>query len=182
MLRGTVAAARPEGVVLDVGGVGYLVRTVGADGFAVGADATFHTYLAVRENAMDLYGFASEETLRMFECLIELPKIGPKSALQILSQADVALIHRAVAANDPTYLSKLSGIGKKSAEKIVTGLRDMLEGFGEAPDVSGGGDIVDALIALGYSAKDARDAVGKLSEDATDDRARIREALRLLSS
>ena len=78
-----------------------------------------HTHLAVRENALDLYGFTTHDELTMFEQLIKLQKIGPKTAIQILSQASLETLRKAVQTNDATYLSKMSGIGKKSAEKIL---------------------------------------------------------------
>src|SRR5690606_22203464 len=105
------------------------------------------------------------DTLEIFELLIELPKIGPKSALQILTAADITLLREAVRNDDPGYLSKLSGIGKKSAEKIVAGLKDKLEAMGyedmgsSLPTNSAHADTIDALIALGYPAHDARRVV-----------------------
>jgi Holliday junction DNA helicase RuvA len=146
-------------VVIDVGGVGYLVHTPDAAFFAIGGEARLHTHLAVRENALDLYGFAETESLRVFELLLTLPKIGPKSALQILVQADVSLLREAVNKNDAGYLSKLSGIGKKSAEKIVVGLRDKLgtaDNDAATSEIPHAADTIDALIALGYTPQDAR--------------------------
>ena len=141
-----------------------------------------HTHLAVRENALDLYGFRTTEELEMFELLIELPGIGPKSALQIMSQADVPLLRKAALSGDAGYLSKISGIGKKSAEKIVTGLRDKLgaSDIGMADYSQIDHDVIDALITLGYSQKDSRDALQKMSADVVDTNARIKAALKLL--
>ena len=184
MLTGTIADVRVSEVVIDVGGVGYLVALqVGRGGeLALGAKLSLHTYLAVREDALDLYGFFSRDDLEMFELLIELPKIGPKSALQILSQADVELLKKAVASEDPVYLSKMSGIGKKTAEKIVLGLKDKFEGMEHVGGTQQGtSDVIDALVTLGYSQKEARDAVQKLSPEVTDTNARVKEALRSLS-
>ncbi len=170
MLRGQVAEIRPTKAVIDIGGVGYLVNT-NASTLVPGEPATLYVHLAVRENALDLYGFLSQEELELFELLIELPKIGPKSALQILTQADVNLLKEAVCNEDPDYLSKLSGIGKKSAEKIVSGLKNKFES-GSLNDenftraeaskkhVS---DTVDALVALGYTQPEARKIVLQIS-------------------
>ena len=158
-LRGTLLESGELEVVIDVGGVGYLVHTPDAAFFAIGGEARLHTHLAVRENALDLYGFAETETLRVFELLLTLPKIGPKSALQILAQADVSLLREAVNKNDAGYLSKLSGIGKKSAEKIVVGLRDKLgtaDNDAATSEIPHAADTIDALIALGYAPNDAR--------------------------
>lgn len=158
-LRGTLLESGELEVIIDVGGVGYLVHTPDAAFFAIGGEARLHTHLAVRENALDLYGFAETESLRVFELLLTLPKIGPKSALQILAQADVSLLREAVNKNDAGYLSKLSGIGKKSAEKIVVGLRDKLgtaDNDAATSEIPHAADTIDALIALGYAPQDAR--------------------------
>lgn len=151
-ISGIVTDIGPTFVVINVSGVGYLIYTNAPTSFQLDAPVRLFTHLAVRENALDLYGFIDRDTLEIFELLIELPKIGPKSALQILTQADVGLLKEAVQNDDPTYLSKLSGIGKKSAEKIVAGLKDKFEARGIA-------DTIDALVALGYPAHDARRVV-----------------------
>lgn len=175
-LTGTVVHATLTDVVIDVHGVGYLVRTsVAGTSFQLGTEVVLYTYLAVRETALDLYGFTTLDELEIFELLITLPKIGPKSAIQILAQADISLLKEAVANNDPTYLSKLSGIGKKSAEKIVAGLADVFERKGLIDSSSDRGnlstgapafvsDTIDALVTLGYPESDARRAVLKIRE------------------
>ncbi|MBI4086700.1 Holliday junction branch migration protein RuvA [Candidatus Kaiserbacteria bacterium] len=182
-IRGEVLDIGTFAVTVDVGGIGYLIHTPSTSGgFAVGEPAAFHTHLAVRENALDLYGFLTTEELDMFLLLIGLPKIGPKSAMLIMSQADVALLRKAALSGDASYLSKISGIGKKSAEKIVMGLR---EKFG-AEDIALGDysdtdhDVMDALITLGYSQKESRDALKKMSPELTETNARIKAALKLL--
>lgn len=182
-ISGTLLAAHPFSAVVDVGGVGYLVHTPSAlDTLSKDAQISFHTHLAVRETALDLYGFLTEDELEMFELLIDLPKIGPKSAMAIMSQADVALLRKAALEGDASYLSKISGIGKKSAEKIVIGLRDK---FG-AEDLLPGGthegdsDVLDALLTLGYSQKESRDALAKLQPELTETNDRIKAALKLL--
>jgi holliday junction DNA helicase RuvA len=145
-----------------------------------------YTHLAVRENALDLYGFALRDELSMFEHLITIPKIGPKSAMQVLSQADVALLTTAIVKNDATYLSKMSGISKKTSEKIVSELQSKFEDVvlesGETGMQGEDADIVDALIALGYSQKDARDALLKLPQEMRGTNARIKEALKQLGT
>lgn len=171
-LRGTVDEIGHNFIVIDVGGVGYHVYTTSPSVYLLKDQISVHTYMAVRENALDIYGFADRDTLEVFELLIELPKIGPKSALQILTAADITLLKEAVRNNDPGYLSKLSGIGKKSAEKIVTGLKDKIEGLdvdsyidGQAIEANHQTDTIDALISLGYPAQDARRIVIKISTD-----------------
>jgi Holliday junction DNA helicase RuvA len=183
-LRGEIVAIQPARIVIDVGGVGYLVFTPSTAGFVHGETVRIHTHLAVRENALDLYGFKTEEELLMFEMLIKLPKIGPKTAIQILSQADITIIITAVRTDDASYLTKMSGIGNKSAEKIVAGLKDILpEGFGSGEQVpsSTDTDVLDALVSLGYSIRDAQQAVQKIPSDITETHDRIKHALKYVS-
>lgn len=176
-LTGRVVDAGMAHIVIDVNGVGYHVATTQAGtNFATECDVTLWTYLAVRETALDLYGFTTRDELEVFELLLTLPKVGPKSALQILSQADIILLKKAVASEDATYLSKMSGIGKKTAEKIVLELKDKFADLGAAEtilattdnsnlDQQHVSDTIDALITLGYPQKDARDAVQRLAEE-----------------
>lgn len=175
LIRGTIAAHGPNSIVVDVHGLGYMIHTPHPlSAFAIGIETELHTHLAVRENALDLYGFLDRDTLEVFELLITLPKIGPKSALQVLLQADVPLLKQAVRQGDATYLSKMSGIGKKSAEKIVTGLKDKFAEYDTAYDhaaIEGDGslsyarDTIDALVALGYSPEEARNTVRKIGAE-----------------
>lgn len=188
-LTGIVVTTTEASVILNVGGVGYLVHTHSPAASLTGSDCTFWTYLVVRENALDLYGFATQDELDIFELLLGLPKIGPKSAAQIMAQADIALLKEAVTQEDPTYLSKMSGIGKKTAEKIVNELKDAFaaRGYNERVPVSGGTqawqqETIDALVTLGYSQKDSREAVQALPKTITDTNTAVTAALRLLSN
>ncbi len=185
-LTGEVVDIRITHIVIDVGGIGYLVAVSGIAGFTLGAVTSLHTHLAVRENALDLYGFSTRDELSMFEHLIKLQKIGPKTAMQILSQADLETLMKAVHTDDPVYLTKMSGIGKKSAEKIVAGLKDILDidGLVQGHSVSNqsDSDVIDALMTLGYSQRDALQAVQKIPTDITDTNARIKYALKSIGS
>ncbi len=185
MLQGPIIDVQAGRIVIDINGIGYLVYipTGLTQSFVLGDKALLHTYLAVREDSLTLYGFATRDDLEMFEHLINLPKIGPKSALQILSQASIELIKKSVASEDAVHLSKMSGMGKKTAEKIVLGLKDLFSdsehfGFNDR----GSSDVIDALVTLGYSQKEARDTVQKLDPSLTDTNARVKEALKALSS
>lgn len=193
MISGKVVGHTSDSVIIDVQGVGYLLRTrVAGTQFSIGSDITLHTYLAVRETALDLYGFELQDELEVFELLITLPKIGPKSAVQILAQADIPLLKEAVRNNDPTYLSKMSGIGKKSAEKIVLGLKDKFDDAAWEADIAANvaagtsqsahaSDTIDALIALGYPPNDARRVVQQLPPEIQNANDAVKEALKILS-
>ena len=193
LISGRIADLKVATVVVETGGIGYLVHTnTRTEALRLDGHITFHTYLAVRETALDLYGFLSPDELEVFELLITIPKIGPKTALQILNQASIDLIKEASRRDDPAHLSKLSGIGKKSAEKIVAGLKDKIAPAdnlpqldGEVAPVSYAHDTIDALIALGYREDEARRAVRKLAEtnpDITTSPEALKLALRMLSS
>ena len=175
-LEGSVIDVMDTSIVVSVGGVGYLVHIADTASYRIDEAVTVYTYLAVRENALDLYGFSNRDTLQVFQMLIELPKIGPKSAAQILHQADITLLKEAVRNDDPSYLAKMAGIGKKSPEKIVAGLKDTFEKAGyidEGVGTVGGtaesstlaADTIDALITLGYPQSDARRVLQQVQKE-----------------
>ena len=182
MLTGEVVEVNLLSIVLNVGGIGYLVHMpqVTTD-CEIGTTLSLYTHLAVRENALDLYGFEKKSELEMFELLLHVPKVGPKTALGIMSQADIATLRHAAISGDANELTKVSGIGKKSAEKIVAGLKDK---FDANEDFEGGGsgntdgDVIDALITLGYSQREAREVTQKLPPEITETNDRIRAALK----
>lgn len=172
--------------ILDVSNVGYRV-SMPLDAFNAlheGNDVEVWVYTAVREDALDLYGFADKETLAFFELLITISGIGPKSALGILSAAPLSSLRQAVISGETTYLTKISGIGKKIAEKIVLELKDKVAPS-EAETATGAAtsgdvDAVEALQALGYTQKEARDALEGISRDIKDAGEKVKAALRIL--
>jgi len=169
LLEGQIAVESLGGLVISVGGVGYYVHTIKKIPCVIGTTLRLHTHLAVRETALDLYGFQTETELKFFELLLTIPKIGPKSALQILDQADVNLIVEAVNLQDAGHLSKLSGIGNKTAEKIVTSLKDKVGMFNlnnnsvtsEATQIYT--DAFDTLITLGYNPMSIRQVLDAIN-------------------
>jgi Holliday junction DNA helicase RuvA len=182
-LTGTIIYADPRFFVLDVNGVGYkLYTTAGALEKHLNDKASFWTYLAVRENALDLYGFLTKDELDTFELLMTVSGIGPKTALGILNSANAGTIRKAVITEDPSYLTKVSGVGKKNAEKIVLELKNKFIGIEDIEGAvsSDSSDTMDALKALGYSERDAREALKKVPQDMTDTGERIKWALKNL--
>lgn len=189
-LHGTVESTGLTHIVLNVNGVGYLIYMNALRyGYDVGDTLHLHTYLAIRETALDLYGFPSVHELEFFQLLLGIPKIGPKSALQILSQADISILTEAIKMKDATMLHKLSGIGKKTAENIVQFLHDKLEHVispltGDNtvdPADRTQSDAIDVLISLGYNPADARSAVRAVAAH-TDTTDLVKQALRQLAS
>jgi Holliday junction DNA helicase RuvA len=142
------------------------------------------TYLAVREDALDLYGFTSKKDKEFFELLIGISGIGPKSALNILSLVSAEALETSIRTGSVAHLVKVSGIGKKTAEKIVLELKDKLGsiagGAGFTAGMSSDVDAIEALKALGYDADEAREAMKKVGRDVLDIGAKVKAALKEL--
>lgn len=183
-LEGKIAGIRGNAVIVAVGGVGYLVAvsTYTLGKLAGQTEVLLHIYTHVREDVLALYGFQSEEELHMFQLLISVSGIGPKAALAILSVADIKTIRMAIVNKDPSILTRVSGIGKKTAEKVIVELQNKVEAVAGDDDSNtvSGQDALDALVSLGYSLSQARDALKLVPADVTDVSARIRVALKNL--
>ncbi len=151
---------------------------------SVGQSVELYTHHHVREEALDLYGFRLPEELEMFEMLLSISGIGPKSALGVLAIATVPEIRETIAQGDSSLLTKVSGIGKKTAERIVLELREKVAaldaGRRQAGGVSASSDEIDALMALGYSLQQAREALKSVDAETKESGQRIKEALRNL--
>ncbi len=182
-LRGKAVASTPEGLILDVGGVGYLVAaTPSAVRKADGADeVTVETYLHVRQDVMQLYGFAERAERELFVQLLSVNGIGPKVALAIVSGSPAEELRRAIVREDVVRFQAIPGIGKKTAERIVLELKEKLAVTAIAPVAGAGTDdhVVarDALVELGYSVADAERALAETDTAATPEE-RVRQALR----
>lgn len=190
-LTGNIAHTDIKYVIIDVNGVGYKVF-INSDIFTKiakvgkGEDSiTLWTYTAVRENALDLYGFLSLAELNFFELLITISGIGPKTAMGILNAASVHSIETAVQTGDTTHLTKISGIGKKVAEKIVMELKDKVgAAVASSPEqeqtMKNDADALEALKSLGYSQSEAREVLKKVDKKVKKTNDKIREALKIL--
>jgi len=185
-LSGRLLAKHPPQVLLDVQGVGYEIDVPMSTLYqlpATGAEVTLLTHLIVREDAHQLYGFATEGERAAFRQLLRISGVGARTALAVLSGMSVADLQQAVSAQDAGRLTRVPGIGKKTAERLLLELRDKLEFGGAAAPAAGsveGGDIANALMALGYNDREAAWALKQLPEgiNVTDG---IRQALKLLS-
>ena len=181
-LRGAPAGRTVDGLVLDVGGVGYLVAaTPSALRRADGAsEVTLETYLHVREDALQLYGFADAGERALFVHLLGINGIGPKVALAVVSSAPAADLQRAIALGDSARFQAIPGIGKKTAERIVLELKDSIAGAVDSGAEAGAPrELVarDALVELGYSVVEAERALARVDPDLPAEQ-RVREALR----
>jgi Holliday junction DNA helicase RuvA len=183
-LKGKILLKTDKFLIIETGGVGYKVSCsteVLSKAKSTGEEMSLWIHTHVREDALDLYGFENREDLSFFEMLLGVSGIGPRSALSILGIAPIGTLRKAVSSGDTSYLTKISGIGRKTAEKIVIELRDKMSVGAEGSETGSLQEEVDALEALkslGYSQNDAREALRKVSGG--DMNAKIREALQIL--
>jgi Holliday junction DNA helicase RuvA len=186
-LSGTILEKRPPMVLVDVQGVAYEVDVPMSTFYllpATGGKVTLHTQLVVREDAHLLYGFATDGERQAFRQLLRVTGIGARTALSVLSGLTVDELHHAVANQDSARLIRIPGIGRKTAERLLLELRDRLQSIAESgaagPSQSAVEDALNALLALGYSVKEARAALARLDPALAAPDA-IRQALKLLS-
>lgn len=186
-LSGSIFFAGDKYAIIETAGVGYKVRvsidTLQTLRKSPEKKASLWIYTVVREDALDLYGFETQNELDFFELLISVSGIGPRSALGILNVAPVDHLKEAIAMGDTGALTKVSGIGSKSAQKIILELREKLGGdesvTGETI-LGGERDAIEGLVALGYAERAAREALKKVSPETKGTGARIKEALKQL--
>jgi len=195
-VAGQVTAITPYGAVIEVGGVGILTHCTPATlaALRVGEEARLATSLVVREESLTLYGFATADERTVFELLQTASGVGPKVALAMLAVHTPNALRVAVASADLKALTKVPGIGPKGAQRIVLELKDRLGTPDEALDAALNGDrraaawrdqVHSGLVGLGYSAKDADEAIAAVEPEAGDDpqiAVLLKAALRTLSS
>lgn len=183
-IAGKIAGVRGGNVIVDVNGIGYKVSV---SAYTLGKvagmeEAVFHIHTHVREDQLALYGFLSEDELEMFELLISVSGIGPKAGLGILSIADTDTIRAAVVNKDPSVLTKVSGVGKKTAERVIIELENKVSaptGKG-ASGMTDDQEAIEALLSLGYRITEAREALKLVPTEVTGVGERVRAALRNL--
>ena len=186
-LRGQILNKRKNFLILETGGIGYQVfvpPTLYAE-FVTTTSVELYIHDHIKEDARDLYGFKSLDELEMFELLLSISGVGPKSALGIMAISNVEELKSSIASGDVAMLNKVSGIGKKTAERIVLELREKIstinfESTGSATGNSASiqSDEIDALMALGYSLQIAREALKQVDPAFTKSGERVREALK----
>lgn len=187
-IRGKLIEKNPPQILVDAGGVGYEIDVPMSTFYnlpEIGADVTLLTHFIVREDAQLLYGFLTAAERSVFRLLIKISGIGARTALSILSGMTVQMLAQAIAAQDSAMLTRIPGIGKKTAERLVLELKGKLGADLEGISLAGAqsetkSDIVSALIALGYSERDSIAAAKRLPEDISVSEG-IRQALKSLS-
>lgn len=183
-LEGKVELIRDGSVIVNVGGVGYKV-SVGPDlinKLHVDDKIQIYTYTQVREDILALYGFETLEGLDLFELLISVSGIGPKAAMGILAAAPADKIRASIVNQDPTLLSSVSGVGKKTAEKVVVELKNKVGATGSLFDVGGKvEDVYEALMQLGFKPNEAREAIANMPADCVGPENQLKYCLASLS-
>ena len=186
-IRGIVNFIGKDHVILIVGGIGvrvYVPRPVLERVSAVGRSLNLHTHLIVREKELSLYGFESDEDLRLFKVLLDVNGVGPKVGLAIMSTLSPDVLKGAIAREETAVLQRVPGIGKKTSERIMFHLRDKLDlttDVATMPFVTDlDGDVIDVLTSLGFSIVEAQTALQHIPRDVTDLDARVQLALQNL--
>jgi len=184
-LKGKIILKKEKFIIISTGNVGYKVFAMSSFG-EVGEEIELFTYLNVREDALALYGFAEYKELELFELLISISGIGPKAGMGILALADPETIKIAIAKGDSSILTRVSGIGKKTAERVILELRnkfsisDVENIEDKTKEIGNHSDALDALVSLGYSPNDAKRALANLSPEIKDVGDKIKKALKEL--
>ena len=188
-LRGRLILKQAPQTVIECGGVGYEVElpmSTFLDLPEAGADLFLYTHLVVREDAQILYGFATTDERLLFRTLLKVNRVGAKMALGVLSAMTANDFRRCVEYEDTTTLSKIPGVGKKTAERLIIEMRDRIDkvipgAAGAAPasaEASARGEAFDALVSLGYKPNEVNKLIGKLDTDALSAEDIIRRALK----
>lgn len=189
-IRGSVLTKNQKSIILLVGQVGYQVfvpQTL-LQKIKTGVELELYTHLKHSEDSMSLFGFISAEELKFFELLLTISGVGPRTALGIMEVAKISDVKKALLRDDPSLLYKVSGIGKKTAERIVVELKNKLDDLpipvGSLPALRQEDDsdteVFDALLGLGYLERDLREIFKRLPENITTSEEKIKTALRLL--
>jgi Holliday junction DNA helicase RuvA len=187
-LRGKILSKTLNSFILDVHDVGYQVYA--SENFIndlkINTEAEIYIHHHVREEASDLYGFKTNQDLELFALLLSVSGVGPKSALGVLAIASSTDIREAIMRNDANLLTKVSGIGKKTAERIVLELKNkVIRISGETTTFNTasliGSDEIDALMSLGYSLNDARNALNTVAPEISDSGERVKTALKKMA-
>lgn len=187
-LKGRILAKTNNYLILETGGVGYQIF-VGENFLSelkVGEEKEFYLHHRVREEVSDLYGFKNIDDLGLFELLLSVSGVGPKSALAVLSLTSPDDIKEAIIRGDASLLTKVSGIGKKTAERLVLELKNKVIRVSSGATLTGSvanslGDELDALMSLGYAMNESREALNKVEASITSTSGRVKAALKYLA-
>ena len=183
-IKGKITHKSANYIILETGGIGYKVFApqVFLVTWKPGQDLSIMVYTHVREDQITLFGFQTLPQLEFFEMLLTVSGVGPKSALAIMSLASIDMIKSAIVSEDPSVFTKVSGIGRKTAERVIVELKEKLKTeVDAAPVAKEHSEAMDALIALGYSQQESRDALKTVPKDVVNLQAKVKIALKALS-
>lgn len=186
-IKGEIIYSCDKYVILGTNGVGYKIYILpeATSATSEGETIEFWTHLAVKEDALDLYGFLTRQELEFFKLLIGISGIGPKGALGIMGVASIQTLSAAINTGDSSYLTKVSGIGQKNAQKIILELQGKIKNIipeNETATTHENIDVIDALKSLGYTEQEARNTLRKIPEEIKGVSQKITEALKLMGS
>ncbi len=182
-LKGKVIMKKNNSIIINVNNVGYKINVNDYifEKINIEQEISLYIYTHVREQEISLYGFLTEKDQQMFELLISVSGIGPKAALKLLSIADIKSIKTAIVNRDISILTQVSGVGKKTAEKVVIELSGKVDSIDIETDPGNSDvDVINALKSMGYSISESRDALGEVPKDITDTSERVRLALKFI--
>ena len=186
LLRGKLISKRPDGIIIDVGGVGYNVQvplTLLSSLPEENEDTSLHIYTHVREDVLKLYGFQSEDEKRIFTTIIGVTGIGPKMAMNVLSTISPDNFYSAISSEDVGALCRVPGLGKKTAHRLILEIREKLPSIVDKTDMIYYDDTLSALVNLGYKKNIAKNALKKAySSGCSDFEGLIKESLKHLSN
>ncbi|HUY05555.1 MAG TPA: Holliday junction branch migration protein RuvA [Candidatus Paceibacterota bacterium] len=173
-IRGKVLSIGPASAVIEVAGFGVEVRMSAPEALLVGSEAVLATHLTLKQDGLELYGFSDSADRDFFELILTVSGVGPKTALSVLRRATRDALEGAISTRDLPYLTKVVGLGKKSAEKMLVELADKV---GPRAHDDADGEVFDTLVALGYTEREARKALQAVPESVSGKEGRLKAAL-----
>lgn len=173
-IRGKVLSVTPLSAVIEVAGFGIEVRMSAPETLSIGSDASLATHLVLKQDGLELYGFKDVADRDFFELILSVSGVGPKTAMSVLRRAPREALEGAIGKRDLMYLTKVVGLGKKSAEKMLIELADKV---GRRSHDDADGEVFDTLVALGYTEREARKALQGIPESITGKESRLKAAL-----
>ncbi|MFH1598625.1 MAG: Holliday junction branch migration protein RuvA [Patescibacteria group bacterium] len=183
-ISGKIKSRRANCLIVGVNGVGYkvFVPLPYLDELAGGQEVELYTYQHIREDILDLFGFLTEDELFLFEKLLSVSSVGPKSALSFMSIAKVSELEKAILNEDLDFLTSVSGIGKKTAQRVILELKGKIVDRDDKTISSGDREVLEGLVNLGYTVKEAREVIRKIPVDYQGTADRLKQALKIMGS
>lgn len=183
-ITGQIKDVKGNYLIVEVGGIGYKVFAPLAhyDQLQIGQNISLYTYQHIREEALDLFGFISEEELSLFEKLLTVSSVGPKSALAIMGIARAQQLEEAILSEDLDFLTSVSGVGKKTAQRIILELKGKIVDKGDKTITGQDREVIEGLVNMGYTVREAQLVVSKIPASVEGTANKLKEAFKILGS